>query len=375
MDIVISNIGQLVTPLQSVCEEAGTRDPLHVVHDTELHIHNGRIVERLSDRNSGDCTVLDAGGGVVIPGLIDPFWLMPHPPTWTHRAAESASAETSQWIRDVLYHVVSAGVTTMELKCAHRTQLQDISMIGRAHPRPLPRIVATLLTTLRENDAHPEQQLASLIGEIIPEIRQRRLAAFIDIGWNGHRDFTVEARTVMRAAGGAGIRCKLHFLMPPQPAELEALVAAQDVASIGCASYVPTEMVAAWSAAGVVPVYVPRLRLAGSEPPDLCALRMGGLPVAIASGNGLLTGAPVSMWAVLAAAMEEYGMTLAESLSAGTLGNAMALELEHEVGSLDIGKRADVIVLDLSDYRELEWVMGFAPIRYVVANGQPMIAP
>jgi imidazolonepropionase len=370
MDIVISNIGQLVTPLQGTREGGGEHGPLHVFHDTELCIHNGRIVDSIASRDPDQCRVFDAGGGVVVPGLIDPFWRMPEPPMWAQETGTDAPLETSQWMNEILRHVVTTGVTTIELKCAHRAELQEISIVERAHRHVVPRIVGSLLTTLREGETDPEQQLSSLIGEIIPEIRQRKLATFIDIGWSASRDVTAEARTVMRAAGGAGIRCKLHFLMPPQPAELEALVAAQNVAAIGCASYVPIEIVVAWSGAGVVPVYVPQLRRDECSTVDLHALLMGGLPLAIASGNGLRMGAPRSMWTVVGAAMDEYGLTLAESLAAATLGNAMALELEHEVGSLEIGKRADVILLDLSDYRELELLMGFAPIRCVVAGGE-----
>jgi len=370
MDIVISNIGQLVTPLQNAGATTDAHGSLHIAQDVELCMHNGRIVENIPERSTDRCTFVDADGGVVIPGMIDPFWLMPRPPDWAQAEGNSRDGDGFRWMETMLHCAVTAGVTTIELKCPHLAGLQELSILGRAPRNALPRIVGCLLTTLREGSVDPEQRLSSLVGGIIPEIRQRKTASFIDIGWSAHRDFAAEARTVMRAAGGAGLRCKLHFLMPPRPADLEALIVEQNLASIGCASYVPTEMTVSWSGAGVIPVFLPGLRGDDRQSVDTGPLRAAALPLAIASGNGLRTGAPMSMWAVLSAAMEELGLTLADALTAATLGSAMALELEHEVGSLEPGKRGDAIILGLSDYRELELAMGFPPIRGVVAGGE-----
>jgi len=369
MDIVISNIGQLVTPVAHGGTANDTHEVLSIARDVELCIHKGRIVNDVPSRSPDCCKILDADGGVVIPGLIDPFWLVPEKPVWMETNGTAPGADEPHWMERMLHHVVTSGVTTIELKCPHCIGLEDLLRLERAKRNAGPRVIGSLLTTLEEGGTDPERQLSSLIGEIIPEIRQRKLAAFVDIGWATHRDFVAEARTVMRAAGGAGLRCKLHFLIPPTPAELAALIAGQDLASIGCASYVPMEMTIAWSGDGVIPVFLPRLG-DGHGTCDLGPLLDGRLPFAIASGNGLRTGAPNSMWDVLSASMETYGLTLPEGLAAATLGNAMALELDHEVGSLEPGKRADAIVLGLSDYRELELTMGFSPIRCVIAGGE-----
>ncbi len=369
MDIVITNIGQLVTPVPHAGAASVTREALAIARNVELCVHNGRIVSEVPDRSPDRCKILDADGGVVIPGLIDPFWLMPAKPVWMRADDNAPHADEPHWMEGMLHCAARSGVTTIELKCPHRVGLEELVFLERVKRNAGPRVIGSLLTTLQEGGTDPEQQLSSLIGEIIPEIRQRKLSAFIDIGWDARRDFVTEARTVMRAAGGAGLRCKLHFLIPPEPAELAALTAGQDLASIGCASYVPMELTMAWSGDGVIPVFLPRLG-GGQGTTAVRPLLDGGLPFAIASGNGLRTGAPISMWDVLSASMETYGLTLPEGLAAATLGNAMALELDHEVGSLEPGKRADVIVLALSDYRELELMMGLSPIRTVIAGGE-----
>ena len=63
-------------------------------------------------------------------------------------------------------------------------------------------------------------------------------------------------------------------------------------------------------------------------------------------------------------------MSLPEAIVAGTLHNAMALEMSHEVGSLEPGKLADLILLDLVDYRELETAVVSPPVSMVMVNGE-----
>ena len=66
MDIVISNIGQLVTPIEHALDEIGGRYKIQITNDTELYIRNGRITTELTGRASAQHQVIDAGGGVVI---------------------------------------------------------------------------------------------------------------------------------------------------------------------------------------------------------------------------------------------------------------------------------------------------------------------
>ena len=82
MDIVISNIGQLVTPIERALDKVASSYTIEITTDTQLHIRDGRIATELPIRMSGKVQTIDAGGGVVMPGLIDPFWIMPRLPTW-----------------------------------------------------------------------------------------------------------------------------------------------------------------------------------------------------------------------------------------------------------------------------------------------------
>jgi len=68
-------------------------------------------------------------------------------------------------------------------------------------------------------------------------------------------------------------------------------------------------------------------------------------------------------------------LSLAEAIVACTLNNAMAIEMSHDLGSLETGKLADLILLDLVDYRELETAVMSPPVSMVMVNGEIIHSP
>ena len=373
MDIVISNIGQLVTPSELALDEAGSRYKIQITNDTELYIRNGRIRTELPGRTAVSYQTIDAGGGVVMPGLIDPFWIMPRLPAWIAELPESTFPERDllSWSTQLLQRTLRSGVTTIEIKCPHDASFEGLVALGHLKRHNRPRVIGTLLASLPENSADRERSVSSLIGDVIPEIRHRRLATFCDIGWDSRAGFVSESRTVLRAASGAGLRPKLHIESPPLMEDIEQLALSLEVAAVGCASYLSPETARNLAASQIVPVYLPGIRGQQTEEHiDVRPLLDHALPVAIASGNGTSRCAARSMWSVIASAMERMGLTLPEAIVACTLNNALALEMSHEVGSLENGKSADLILLDLADYREIETTLGYPPVAMVMVSGE-----
>ncbi|MCK5585885.1 amidohydrolase family protein, partial [Candidatus Bipolaricaulota bacterium] len=341
MDIVISNIGQLVTPIECALDEVESRYKIQITRDTELYIRNGRISPEVSNRTSYQR--IDANGGVVMPGLIDPFWIMPRLPTWIAELPESAFPERDllSWSMRLLQRTLRSGVTTIEIKCPHDSAFEGLAALGHLKRQHHPRVIGTLLASLPENGTDRDRSVSVLIGEVIPEIRQRRLATFCDIGWDNHSGFISEARTVLRAASGAGLRLKLHIESAPLLEDIEQLAVSLEVAAVGCASHIPPETARNLAKNRVLPVYLPGIR--GEQTEDRIEVRSlldDGLPVAIGSGNGIAGCPSISMWSVMSSAMDRMELTLPEAIVACTLNNALAMELSHEAGSLENGKRA-----------------------------------
>ncbi len=373
MDIVISNIGQLVTPIERALDKVSSSYTIEITTDTQLYIRDGRIARELPIRTSGKVQTIDAGGGVVMPGLIDPFWIMPRLPPWIAELpkSKSLSRDLLGWSLRLLQRALRSGVTAIEVKCPHDSEFEGLAALGLLRQQHQPRVIGTLLTSLPEDSADRDRRVSSLIGEVIPEIRHRRLATFCDIGWGKHADFITEARAVLRAAIGAGLHPKLHIESAPLMKDVAQLALSLEVTAIACASHLPPEMVRDLAESHVIPVYLPGMWKGRSEDRiDVRSLLDDGLPIAIGSGNGI-TGVPsISMWSVLASAIDRMELTLPEAIVACTLNNAMAMDMSSEIGSLENGKRADLVLLDLADYREIESTLGYPPLSMVMVNGE-----
>ena len=372
MDTVITNIGQLITPVESALGSNEHSYTLQITTDATLRIRNGRIVDDLPARGTRQVKTIDADGGVVMPGLIDPFWVMPRLPAWIDDLPESKlpGKDLLSWSLRLLKRTLRTGVTTVEVKCPHDSEFTGLAALGLLRQHHHPRVVGTLLASLPEDSSERDRSMSSLIGEVIPEIRRRRLATFCDIGWGAHDGFITEARAVLRAASGAGLRPKLHIQVPSLIEDVRDFALSLEVAAIGCASHLSPTTAKCLSEGHVAPVYLPAVT--GGQTGQYLntrALLDQGVALAIGSGNGLLDSPRKSMWSVLASAIDRMGMSLPEAIVACTLHNAMALEMSHEVGSLEPGKLADLILLDLVDYRELETAVS-PPVSMVMVNGE-----
>jgi imidazolonepropionase len=71
----------------------------------------------------------------------------------------------------------------------------------------------------------------------------------------------------------------------------------------------------------------------------------------------------------MALACRQMGMTPAEAIAASTINAAFAIGLGHLVGSLEVGKKADLLILDIPDYRHLAYRFGSNPMETVVKAG------
>ncbi len=373
MDTVITNIGQLINPVGVLASNGKPASALQIMSNQTLYVCDGRIAPAPSGPLGRSVRTLDAGGGVVMPGLVDPFWVMPRLPSWVSELSEEKlpGKDLLGWSMRLLRLGLRSGVTTAEVKCPHDAQFSALAALGHLGQQRHPRVIGTLLALLPEMASDRDRSLSSLIGEIIPEVRSRRLATFCDIGWGSHDDYVNEARAVLRAASGAGLRPKVHIQAQPAMELVRDLAVSLDVSAIGCASYLSPTIVKYLADSHVLPVYLPSLF--GGQSGEYMRVRElveQGVAIAIGSGNGLSEGPLKSMWSVLACAIDQMDMTLPEVIVAGTLHNSMALEISHETGSLEIGKRADLIVLDLIDYRELTAVIGAPPVSMVMVHGE-----
>lgn len=402
MNTLITNIGQLVTPRGRAPVEGERMNDLTVHERVEMRIDGERIsqVGTAVDRENVDLT-LDVHGGVVLPGLVDPHThaafvgtreeeflsrLQGLPYTdggilsSAHAVAAADEEEIVEQAGRFLRRMLACGTTTVEIKSGYGLSLEGevkLLLAIRQLKKTMPmRIVATFLGAHAvPAEVRRDDYISTIITEMIPTVRRRRLAQFCDVFCDKGFFTVAEARTILRAARGAGLRLKLHVDELADTgganlaAELEATSADHllKVGEIGMRKL---------KRAGVIPVLLPGTAFTLGSPyaPARRMIELG-LPVALASDFNPGTCLIYSMWTVIGLAVMKMGFSVEEALTAVTLNAACALEIEEEVGSLEEGKQADLVVLDLDNYHQIPYFFGHNPVSMVIHNGEVVYEP
>ena len=368
MDTRIINIGQLVTPL---ARDSGTLEQgssLHTIENTTLVTRNGRIasIDGSDERFEGE--TIDADGAVVLPGLADPHCHYRGVPASPLPEGEGARGALVPLLR----RLAASGVTTVGMKCIESAgvfdELSELKHAARGH---VPRIVASLSCASGDaSDSEPGSRLAAMIGGAIPTVRTRRLAQFCDVAIGDGGCSVAEGRAILRAARGAGLRLKVSAAGGDIEDALR-MAAKLEATSVDFCATPAAPSIERLRSVDVIPVVLPaRSFVSGAPPPDVRPMLDCGLAVALGTEQGLSSPGVGSIWMILALAVTQLAMTLDEAITACTYHGARALGLGSETGSLEVGKKADLVILDVGDYRELLGSLGRNPVRLAFVEGR-----
>jgi imidazolonepropionase len=373
---------------------------LSIIRDGMLEIRDGRIVYAGPRRQiDAGMEVINAGGCVVMPGFVDAHT---HPVFAGNRADEfekRAEGATYQEIaaagggirstvrktraasEDELLHAASHyvdwflrnGTTTIEAKSGYGLSLEDelklLRVIGKITPI---RAVPTFLGAHEIPDEFRGRR-EQYVDFVVEEMLQKACASacFCDV-FCEPRVFPVEdARRVLQAAKSKGLGLRMHA------DQLEngggALLAAElHAATADHLEHTDTNGIAALAKAGVQPVLLPGAvyALGSKRYPDARAMIDAGLAVVIATDFNPGSSPTPSMPMMLSLAATQMKMTPAESITASTINAAYSLALGREIGSLEAGKRADFVIHDCTDHRELAYFFGIETAREVYIDGR-----
>jgi imidazolonepropionase len=399
---LLHNIAQLAT-----CRDDGRQGEIHAIADGVLVWEGEDLVwagpRRGLPAEYRKAERIDAGGGLVTPGLVDCHthlafggWRadefeqrlrgsgyleiaragggIARTVRLTREMGEDALATRA---REFLREMLALGVTTVECKSGYGLETESELKLLRVYRRlagegPV-RIVATLLGAHMvppEYRDDREAYLRLLIGELIPEVARQGLASCCDV-FVEQSAFTIEeARRVLAAGRAAGLAPKLHAdqLGAGGGAELAAEVGALSADHLEHASDLG---IRAMAEAGTVAVSLPLASLYLGQPP-MPARRFieAGVPVAVATDFNPGSAPSFHLPLALTLACTLQRMTPAEALKGATAIAARAAGLAHRVGSLEPGKAADFAVFDAPDVNH--WLYHFRPnaCRMVVIGGQ-----
>jgi len=381
---------------------------LRIIPDGALIARNGRI-ERTGERSRieplipKDAAVIDAGGRIVLPGFIDAHT---HPVFAGNRADEferRIAGETYQQIASAGGGILSTvrrtraaseeeltaqakrhvewflrgGTTTVEAKSGYGLSLEDelkILRVIRRLNREMPvRFVPTFLGmhTVPPEYAGRRQEYARLVeSEMLPAVARESLAEYCDVFCEEGAFSVEDSRRVLGAARRLGLQTRIHAdqLSLSGGALLAAELGAATADHLEC---VDEAGIAALRESGVQPVLLPGSVYALGTGRYAPARQMieAGLAVVLATDCNPGSSPTPSVPMILSLACTQMKMTPAEAITAVTIHAAHSLGRGHEIGTLEPGKRADFVIHDCADYRELAYYFGVEHAARVFIDG------
>jgi len=411
-DLLIHSSSELVTVA------GGTQRPkrgpeladIGVIENGAVAVAGGRIVAvggtdevRRRAAVGRDTVVIDASGKTVLPGFVDPHTHVVHAGSrefelgmrlagrsymdilaagggilHTVKATRAASLdELAAQTRRRLDVMLAHGTTTVESKTGYglntETELKQLAVNRRLTAEHPIRIVSTFMgahAVPPEYRDDPDAFVQLVIDEMIPAAAGAG-AEFCDV-FCERGVFTVEqSRRILEAGLAAGMRPKIHAdeIVPFGGAELAAEVGAVSADHLVHAS---SEGIRRMAEAGVVAVLLPAttLFLMGEKFAPAREMIEAGVPVALATDCNPGSSPTESMQYVIALACTALGMTPAEAVAAATINAAHAVGRAHETGSLEVGKLADIIVLDAPNHQFIPYKPGINLVERVIIGGE-----
>ena len=408
MTIAIVNCGELLT-LRGPARPRTGRElrELALVKNGTVLIQRGRITYAGRGKEIAiprGTKVIDARGRVVMPGFVDAhthlvfggnrvgdFEKRVAGATYESIAAAGGgillsvratrvATETSllESAERRLHWMIRNGTTSLEIKSGYglslAVELKMLHVIRALRERSGLRVAATFLgahTVPKEFHGRADQYLDRVINEMLPVIARDKLAESADVFCEKGAFNVTQSRRYLTAAKAHGFKLRAHVdqLTRNGGAQLAArlgAVTADHLEQTGAAG------IAALKRANVQPVLLPGsvYALGKTKYPEARAMIEAGLAVVLATDFNPGSSPIPSMPFILSLAATQMCLTPAESITAATFNAACSLGWGTELGSLERGKRADVVVHDCHDHRELAYFVGVEPAAIVIAGGK-----
>jgi imidazolonepropionase len=409
-DLLIYNAAQLLTVASPLSpKRGGSMGDLGVIHDGAVAIRDGRILttgpsDKLSS-HVGAARRLDAGGCVVMPGFVDPHthlvWAGARASEFEMRVAGASyleimgagggimstvrhtrAATVDELVaqtRPRLERMLAHGTTTVEIKTGYglttSDELKQLRAIRALQAESPAMLVATFLGAHAvpvEYQGRADAYVDVVVDEMLPAMASEDdPPLFCDVFCEEGAFSQAQSRRVLEAAQGLGFDLKVHV------DEFKALGGTRLAVELGATSAdhlvcTPPEEIELLASSSTVAVALPGTPF-GLGHHDYTPARNlidAGAALALATDCNPGTCWCESMPLIIALACRYMKMTPAEAISATTLNAAHAVGMGHEVGSLEPGKRADLIILDAPSHAHLGYRFGTNLVRAVVVGGQ-----
>lgn len=296
----------------------------------------------------------------------------------TVRRVRAASKEELKALaRPRLDRMLRFGVTTVEIKSGYGLTLADelkcLEVVAELNAEGPLELVPTFLgahAVPPEWYGRRDAYVSLLVDEMLPEVARSRLADFCDVFCETGVFSLDESAHILSRARDLGLGLKLHAdeLTPLGGAELAVRLGAVSADHL---LRVTEAGVEALAASGTVATLLPGTAFfLGLPYAPARRLIEGGAAVALASDCNPGTCPTENLPLVGAMACTQMRMLPAEAVTALTLNAAAAVGRSGRIGSVEVGKQADLVVCDVPDYRQLFYHFGVNHVEQVIKRGR-----
>jgi imidazolonepropionase len=413
-DLAVVGIAELATPEGTKPLAGPEAGRLRVVREAAVACRDGVVAFAGPEAEYRErvallpgARVVDARGGTVLPGFVDAHTHLPFA-GWresefderrrgasyseiaargggilsTVRVTRAASrAELASAVRRRLDDVLAWGTTTVEAKSGYGLsrddelkQLEALRDAAPGHPVQLVRTFLGAHAMPVEWRSDREGWIRILVDQLLPEVARSRLAEYADAFVDAHAFSPGEARRVLEAARSHGLGIRLHAdqLADDGGARLAAELGA---ASADHLEHASDEGLEAMARAGVSGVLLPAATffLGMEARPPGRRLVEAGVPVVVATDFNPGT-CPMESMGVALAFSSLYGqLAVDEAIVGATLNAACSLGRGAETGSLETGRRADLVVHAVPNRYHLVYRFGLPRVDTVIAGGRVVV--
>jgi len=363
---------------------------LNVIHDGSLLVQEGVVIEVGTTRRIENLALarkaieVSAAGRVVMPGFVDchTHLLFPPPSSFgVENGARALRAITGMRLetraRVYLDSMARHGTTTVEVKTGcgpdPRAEMKLLRVLALLKREPVD-VVATFLLSLSPSDFSGNGQITAYAewasNELLPRIRRRRLASFAGVQPGEECGTPPHVSRYLAAARNLGLGRKVH-VDQRDGSQAIALGIAYGATSIDHLEHVTAADAALLANSETIATLLPCASFHNSA--HYAPARMlidAGVPVAVATNFNPHHTPTLNMQMAVKLACSHMGMTPAEAISAATINAAHALGCAGRAGSLAPGKSADLLMLNISDYRQLAHDFGINLVHCTMKRGQ-----
>ena len=407
-NIIIKNASQLVTCSGFKAKHSREMADLHIINDGTVVIEEGIIKavgkteDILSDFDENRFSIIDAVGKAVLPGFVDSHthfvfggyraqefsWRL-HGDSYMQimergggilntvlATREATKNELIEAGRKRLDSMLSFGVTTVEGKSGygldHDTELKQLEVMADLDNRHPVDIIRTFLgahAVTKDYKGRENAYIDYLTDNVMPEVAERNLAEFCDVFCEKNVFSVEQSRQLLHRAKEMGFKLKIHA------DEIVQLGGAELAAELGAISadhllQASEKGIRDMAENGVVATLLPGTAFSLREPyargrymiDNNCAV---ALATDLNPGSCFSESIPL----IFALATLYMNMTIEETITALTINGAAALDRADTIGSIDAGKKGDVIVLEFPSYEFIPYHTGVSTVEKVVKYG------